>query len=219
LLPFFLAGTVLKRFDPAKLYSLACQDAVERAHLLATLAFVIVEEMADAGRSSPSPRLLGQCAAVFLAEIAIDVAKHAVLGKFNEIRPGVYREFMRDLCEGAASAQSHGAHRLVGLEPFAPTALLFRAGTTLAVLRWGNGAAAPGVAAAVAAWVGLFALKTGVGYAVRLSAKWYLRRYDARRARTVSAAQRRAAGASPKAAAALGGPVTFPLLAQQRKAE
>ncbi len=30
-----------------------------------------------------------------------DVTKHAVLGKFNEIRPGVYREFMKDVCEKA----------------------------------------------------------------------------------------------------------------------
>lgn len=29
---------------------------------------------------------------------AADVTKHAVLGKFNEIRPGVYREFMKVRC-------------------------------------------------------------------------------------------------------------------------
>lgn len=29
----------------------------------------------------------------------VDVTKHAVLGKFNEIRPGVYREYMKDVCE------------------------------------------------------------------------------------------------------------------------
>ena len=28
-----------------------------------------------------------------------DVTKHAVLGKFNEIRPGMYREYMKDVCE------------------------------------------------------------------------------------------------------------------------
>lgn len=27
------------------------------------------------------------------------MTKHAVLGKFNEIRPGVYREYMKDVCE------------------------------------------------------------------------------------------------------------------------
>ncbi len=34
-----------------------------------------------------------------LASGGADVTKHAVLGKFNEIRPGVYREFMKDVCE------------------------------------------------------------------------------------------------------------------------
>ena len=33
--------------------------------------------------------------------LTADVTKHAVLGKFNEIRPGVYREFMKDVCEKA----------------------------------------------------------------------------------------------------------------------
>jgi len=33
-----------------------------------------------------------------------DVTKHAVLGKFNEIRPGVYREFMKDVCEKARTS-------------------------------------------------------------------------------------------------------------------
>lgn len=41
------AGTVLKRFDTSKLFSLACQDVVERFHLLLILAFVIVEEMGN----------------------------------------------------------------------------------------------------------------------------------------------------------------------------
>ena len=35
-----------------------------------------------------------------------DVTKHAVLGKFNEIRPGVYREFMKDVCEKARTRTS-----------------------------------------------------------------------------------------------------------------
>lgn len=38
---------MLKRFDTGKLFSLACQDVVERFHLLLILAFVIVEEMGN----------------------------------------------------------------------------------------------------------------------------------------------------------------------------
>ena len=37
----------------------------------------------------------GSAAKFFIAEVCIDIIKHAVLGKFNEIRPGVYREFLK----------------------------------------------------------------------------------------------------------------------------
>lgn len=90
-----VAGTVMKRFDSNKIFKLACQDTVERFHLLVSLLFVLVEEMDNSGHWLPSKDLLWQCAHIFGAEIVIDVIKHAVLGKFNEIRPGVYREFMK----------------------------------------------------------------------------------------------------------------------------
>ena len=68
---------------------------VERFHLMLALAFVLAEEMVSAGRMWPNPRLLWQSLHIMVAEIAIDILKHAVLGRFNEIRPGVYRDFMR----------------------------------------------------------------------------------------------------------------------------
>ena len=85
----------MKRFDSSKLFKLASQDVVERFHLLISLLFVLVEEMDNSGNWLPSKPLLWQCSQIFLAELVIDVAKHAVVGKFNEIRPGVYREFMK----------------------------------------------------------------------------------------------------------------------------
>ena len=85
----------MKRFDSSKLFKLASQDVVERFHLLISLLFVLVEEMDNSGNWLPSRHLLWQCSQIFLAELVIDVAKHAVVGKFNEIRPGVYREFMK----------------------------------------------------------------------------------------------------------------------------
>lgn len=55
------AGTVLKRFDSTKLFALACQDVVERFHLLLILAFVVVEEMGNrcgrATRGWPTERV------------------------------------------------------------------------------------------------------------------------------------------------------------------
>ena len=59
------------------------------------LLFVLAEEMRSSQRSGPNAVLLWQCGQILAAEVVIDVLKHAVLGRFNEIRPGVYREFMR----------------------------------------------------------------------------------------------------------------------------
>lgn len=89
------AGTIFKRFDTAKLFMMTCQDVVERFHLCLALLFVAAEDAGNGAGWFPQPALLGRCAQIFGAEICIDVIKHAVLGKFNEIRPGVYREFTR----------------------------------------------------------------------------------------------------------------------------
>lgn len=46
----------------------------------------------------------------------IDITKHAVLGKFNDIRPGIYKEYMRDLCTDSLDKHSHNVHKLVSWE-------------------------------------------------------------------------------------------------------
>lgn len=43
----------------------------------------------------------------------IDITKHAVLGKFNDIRPGIYKEYMRDLCTDSLDKHSHNTHKMV----------------------------------------------------------------------------------------------------------
>ena len=62
--------------------------------------------MDNSGHWLPSRHLLWQCSQIFLAEVVIDVAKHAVVGKFNEIRPGVYREFMKVIVPNKAHIAS-----------------------------------------------------------------------------------------------------------------
>jgi hypothetical protein len=54
------------------------------------------------------------CCVLMMVQIVIDVSKHAVLGKFNDIRPGIYREYMRDLCSDSLDKHSHNTHKLVG---------------------------------------------------------------------------------------------------------
>lgn len=39
--------------------------------------------------------LLGDSLRILGAEIVIDITKHAVLGKFNDVRPGIYKEYMK----------------------------------------------------------------------------------------------------------------------------
>eukprot|EP00887_Chlorella_sp_A99_P006432 scaffold3.g6432.t1 len=185
-----IKGTVLKRFDASKLFVLACQDVVERFHLFLILGFVLAEEMGSSGHRAPNRQLLVQCGVIFLSEVGIDIVKHAVLGKFNDIRPGVYREFMKDLCERAASGQSHSAHKLVGLEPYAPAAFALRIAMALAAARHhegpGCGAArfpARVAAAALPLWAAMLCVKLGLGYALKRVAAAYVAHYDARHGR------------------------------------
>ena len=50
--------------------------------------------------------------------VAPDVTKHAVLGKFNEIRPGMYREYMNDVCEKVRATGNAGLLCSLLLNPF-----------------------------------------------------------------------------------------------------
>ena len=201
-----IKGTVLKRYDPTKLFVLVCQDVVERFHLFVILSFVLVEEMSGTGQPLPSVRLLCQCGYVMLAEAVIDVTKHAVLGKFNEIRPGVYKEFTKDVCEHVATSQSHSVHRLVGFEPFAPAALFFRVLLSYMALRREElstaTSTARGVLLLLVGWLGLALMKLGLGYLIKRGAVAYLKRYDddassllmIRRRRAVAAQQQHGHG-------------------------
>lgn len=54
----------------------------------------VYDLLIDASSSKQNSRIM-----CFKSVFSTDVTKHAVLGKFNEIRPGVYREYMRDVCE------------------------------------------------------------------------------------------------------------------------
>ena len=171
-----IKSAVFKRYDGRKLYTLACQDCVERFHLLTALAFVLVEAAAAgkggggsaaepaAGAASssssfsfwsrPDTLLLTRCGHVFAAEVAIDVIKHAVLSKFNEVRPGMYREFARDVASAAADERprghSHALYRRLLFDPLAPAALVIRMLVTAARARRRQAIAAA-VAAANAA--------------------------------------------------------------------
>ncbi|EIE21001.1 DUF747-domain-containing protein [Coccomyxa subellipsoidea C-169] len=183
-----IKGTVFKRFDPTKLFVLVGQDVTERFHLLLSLLFVVVEEMDNSGSPRPSPELLRCCGYIFGAEILIDITKHAVLSKLNDIRPAVYQRFMRDVCEKAKGGQSHTAHRVVAFEPYAPAALFLRiAVTALIVSRseqplmqagWRGPWQVVSLGAyCIAAWVAVFVAKAALGFSLRGIALHFLRRH------------------------------------------
>ena len=189
-----IKGSVLKRFDATRLYTLACQDVVERFHLIAVLLFVVVEEMVNSGQNVPNPRLLRQCVYVFFSEMCIDVIKHAVLGKFNEVRPGMYREYMKDLSEKVSAAQSHSIHKLVGLEPFAPTALFVRVVVTYCAISGCGKGFLSMITTGVALWGALILIKIALGYSLHCVAMAYIAYYAAMH----GVGARRIAGASGK---------------------
>ena len=109
------------------------------------------------------------------------------MGKFNDIRPGVYAEFTKDLCESlqwGSGTQSHTVHKLVGIEPFAAAALFFRVFVSFVALQRDVfeidkvGFALGG--ACVATWLALIGFAVLFGYALRTLAGAYLRTYTAR---------------------------------------
>eukprot|EP00891_Asterochloris_glomerata_P007670 jgi/Astpho2/7670/Aster-02552 len=129
-------------------------------------------------------KLLRRCAYVFAAEVVIDIIKHAVLGKFNEIRPGVYREFMKDVCENVKSSQSHNVHRIVEFEPIGPAALSLRIFMTYCAVRGSQQARAGWqhellrLAGCLLLWVAISVLRAALGFLLKYLATLYTHHYQ-----------------------------------------
>lgn len=118
-------------------------------------------------------------------QVAIDVMKHAVISKFNDMRPGLYRELFKDVCEKARTGNSHTARRIVAFDPFAPAAFAVRIGITAwAALRETALKGAPGIywkqvwGYGIAAWTALLIVKVLLGYGLQVSAARYLEHYE-----------------------------------------
>ncbi|KAF6254233.1 eukaryotic membrane protein family-domain-containing protein [Scenedesmus sp. NREL 46B-D3] len=175
-----LKGQVYKRTDTNKLWTLACQDIVERFELLLVLCFVVVEDISNGGCWVPAAATLLVCGRIFFWEIIIDIAKHAVLGKFNDIRPGIYREYMRDLCVDSLDHHSHNMHKLVGFCPMGPAALCLRMLHTLFTLK-GDGPPQWHLRAAflLVAWLAACVLQVVVGFSLKWLAYLYVRHHAA----------------------------------------
>ncbi|PNW86543.1 hypothetical protein CHLRE_02g091000v5 [Chlamydomonas reinhardtii] len=174
-----IKSTVFKKWDSTRIWALVCADAVERFHLWVVLAFVVVEEMDSSSSWAPPPDYLRVCGLMLAAEVGIDVVKHAVLGKFNDVRPGIYREFHQELCTKALAAQSHSAPRLLFFHHLAPAALALRIATTLFWLRVETRAQVwQRVGVVSALWVAACGFKLLYGYGIKLLAHYFVSYYS-----------------------------------------
>ena len=120
---------IFKKMDAAKLFSVARLDIVERVPLIICHVVVAAQRVTAAGSVAGglTRKMLKDSLMVLSSEIVVDVFKHAFMSKFNNIRPRVYRGFLRQLCrEHVKLAQSYRLHRVVGFVPLAPAAVLMK---------------------------------------------------------------------------------------------
>ncbi|MEW5313469.1 MAG: hypothetical protein WDW38_005035 [Sanguina aurantia] len=183
-----IKSTVFKRWDAQRLSALVFQDVVERCHLLVVMTFVVVEDMESSQSWRPSPSLLWDTGCILGAEVVIDIVKHAVLGNFNDIRPGIYREFMKEMADKAADAQSHSAPHFLKFHHLASAALMLRIVVTLFWLQ----ADTPRDIAAHAllfatVWAGLMFVKPLLGYTLKVMAHSYKAYYTHKYTKTAGA--------------------------------
>jgi hypothetical protein len=166
-----MKGYVFKRMDAAKVGQLACQDAVERVHLAACLAFVAAQAVENGGANAGgiAPPLRAAAPLILACEVLIDVMKHAFMAKFNDIRPESYSDVLRELARRATRVQAHQSHLVLGFVPIAPAALLLRAlpRAAAAAVGAGGGGKTGAVAAAAAATVAALGAKVVCGLLAR----------------------------------------------------
>jgi hypothetical protein len=166
-----MKGYVFKRMDAAKVGQLACQDAVERVHLVACLTFVAAQAVENGGANAGgiAPPLRAAAPLILACEVLIDVLKHAFMAKFNDIRPESYSDVLRELARRATRVQAHQAHLVLGFVPMAPAALLLRAlpRAAAAAVGAGGGGRRGAAAAAAAAVVAALCVKVICGLLAR----------------------------------------------------
>ena len=180
-----IKGTVFKNMNVTRLWTLSSQDIVEHFHISICLVFVLIENMLLRNANLPSYQVVVQCMYILGGEIIVDILKHAFLGKFQNIKPGVYSEYLKDMCEKAASSSSLNVYKVTKFNPLVPAALLSRICVPLFVRFWrGSGGMWGKMLFLVfvgVLWIGLMALKTFLGWTIQVIAYRYLTYYNTTR--------------------------------------
>jgi len=180
-----LKGTVFKNMNVTRLWTLSMQDIVEHFHITVCLLFVLIENMLLTNASLPSYQLAGQCAMVLGTEIVVDIMKHAFVGKFQNLKPGVYSEYLKDMCEKTVASSSINGYRIVKFNPLVPASILLRIVIPLLGRYWRGCASTIGkltfVAGALCFWIMLFCVKLALGWCLQRVSRRYLEYYSTTR--------------------------------------
>lgn len=209
-------GIIFKRMDVTKLWSMACQDMTERFHIFVCVVFVAMEMALRTGfHLAQVDKVVSLGLTIFAAEVLVDVIKHSVLGKFNQIRPGVYSEFLKDICQHASLCPgSNQIHRGVMFNPLSPAVVFIRALWPLGAFAYrrvrkasvsGGAAAAASMAwrhfgYGVAGYAALCLVKLALGVFIQVLARQYLRHFFGKRDKSTAGGMAGAATALKKVA-------------------
>ena len=180
-----LKGTVFKNMNVTRLWTLSMQDIVEHFHISICLAFVLIENMLLTNANLPSYKITMQCAMILVTEIVVDIMKHAFVGKFQNLKPGVYSEYLKDMCEKTVASSSINGYRIVKFNPLVPASILLRIVIPLLRRFWQRSETLVSqsffLLAILAFWLVLFALKLIIGWSLQVIAQRYLKYYSTTR--------------------------------------
>ncbi|XP_059447025.1 protein POLLEN DEFECTIVE IN GUIDANCE 1 [Corylus avellana] len=120
-----IKSNVFKRFSKDNIHSLVYFDSVERFHISAFMLFVLAQNILEA-EGPWLESFIFNALMVYVCEMAIDIIKHSFIGKFNDIKPIAYSEFLEDLCKQTLNIQTEGAKKNLTFVPLAPACVVIR---------------------------------------------------------------------------------------------
>ncbi|KAE8076396.1 hypothetical protein FH972_015051 [Carpinus fangiana] len=174
-----IKSNVFKRFSKDNIHSLVYFDSVERFHISAFMLFVLAQNILEA-EGPWLESFLFNALMVYICEMAIDIIKHSFIGKFNDIKPIAYSEFLEDLCKQTLNIQTEGAKKNLTFVPLAPACVVIRVLTPVYAahlpynpfpwrLFWI-------ILLSAMTFVMLTSLKVMIGMGLKKHANWYVKR-------------------------------------------
>ena len=170
--------TVFKRFDTKKLFILCRMDIIERVNLFIAALFIVVEDLGQVGVWTMNRDILINCGAILILESVVDIIKHSVVVNFNSVRPGIYREYLKDICQSHLEYGEQGSVEKLVFEPIGPTILLSR--VVFSALTVGSRSQRVQLPCLLVFLLLLSAAKLLIGWCLHLGTVWYVRYFESR---------------------------------------